>query len=258
MRQVVLDTETTGLEVREGHRIIEIGCIEIVGRRLTERRLHYYVNPERDSDDGALAVHGITREFLADKPRFAEVIRELLDFVTDAEVIIHNAAFDVEFLDAELARISLPPFTQHCTAVTDSLRLARDLHPGKRNSLDALCERYAVSNSHRTLHGALLDAGLLAEVYLAMTRGQDTLVMDLGGMASFDEIAPIDVSALIVLRATPEEEAAHEAVLDVIEKEAAKPTVWRRVYALSDANAGPAGWTPSQAETGRSEMRPSA
>ena len=231
MRQVVLDTETTGLEVREGHRIIEIGCIEIVGRRLTEHRLHHYVNPERDSDEGALAVHGITREFLADKPKFGDVIHELLDFVHDAEVIIHNAAFDLEFLDAELARIGKPAFTQHCNVVTDSLRLARDLHPGKRNSLDALCERYEVSNAHRTLHGALLDAGLLAEVYLAMTRGQDTLVMDLGGMTAYEEIAPIDVSLLIVLPATPEEDAAHELLLTAIEREAARPAVWRSAYA---------------------------
>ncbi len=227
MRQVVLDTETTGLEVREGHRIIEIGCIEIVGRRLTERRLHHYVNAERDSDEGALAVHGITTEFLADKPKFHDIVHEVLDFVRDAEVIIHNAAFDVEFLDAELARLGKPPFAQHCTMVTDSLRLARDLHPGKRNSLDALCERYEVSNAHRTLHGALLDAGLLAEVYLAMTRGQDTLVMDLGGLAAFEDIGPIDMSKLIVLRATPEEDAAHEAVLAGMEKDAGKPPVWR-------------------------------
>jgi DNA polymerase III subunit epsilon len=231
LRQVVLDTETTGLEVREGHRIIEIGCIEIVGRRLTERRLHHYVNPERDSDDGALAVHGITREFLSDKPKFADVAHEILEFVADAEVIIHNAAFDVEFLDAELARVGKPPFAQHCNFVTDSLRLARDLHPGKRNSLDALCERYAVSNSHRTLHGALLDAGLLAEVYLALTRGQDTLVMDLGGLATFEEIGPVDMSKLIVLRATPEEDATHEAVLVSIEADAGKPPVWRTAYA---------------------------
>lgn len=233
MRQVVLDTETTGLEVREGHRIIEIGCIEIVGRRLTERRLHHYVNPERDSDEGALAVHGITRETLAGKPKFGEVVRELLEFVGDAEVIIHNAAFDVEFLDAELARIGLPPFTQHCRTVTDSLRLARDLHPGKRNSLDALCERYQVSNAHRTLHGAQLDAGLLAEVYLAMTRGQDTLVMDLGGSMLFEEIGPIDVASLIVLRATQEEEDAHEAVLNGIEKERKGLTVWRQSTAAA-------------------------
>jgi len=235
LRQVVLDTETTGLEVREGHRIIEIGCIEIVGRRLTERRMHHYINPERDSDDGALAVHGITREFLADKPKFGEVVRELLEFVQDAEVIIHNAAFDVEFLDSELARVGMPPFTQQCTAVTDSLRLARDLHPGKRNSLDALCERYQVSNAHRTLHGALLDAGLLAEVYLAMTRGQDTLVMELGGMSSFEEVGPIDMSTLIVLRATPDEEAAHEVVLNGIEKERKGLTVWRQSFPAAAA-----------------------
>lgn len=233
MRQVVLDTETTGLEVKDGHRIIEIGCIEIVGRRLTERRLHHYVNPERDSDDGALAVHGITREFLADKPKFGDVIHEVLDFVHDAEVIIHNAAFDLEFLDAELARIGRPPFTQHCNVVTDSLRLARDLHPGKRNSLDALCERYEVSNAHRTLHGALLDAGLLGEVYLAMTRGQDTLVMDLGGFTAHEEFEPIDVAALIVLRASPQEEAAHEAVLTSIETERKGVSVWRKALAAA-------------------------
>jgi DNA polymerase-3 subunit epsilon len=231
MRQIVLDTETTGLAAREGHRIIEIGAIEIVGRRITERRLHHYINPERDSDEGALAVHGLTKHFLADKPKFGEIAHELLDFVRDAEVIIHNAAFDLEFLDAELARIGLPPFTQHCNAVTDSLRLARDLHPGKRNSLDALCERYAVSNAHRTLHGALLDAGLLAEVYLAMTRGQDTLVMDLGGAASYEDLGPIDSAALIVLSASPDEEAAHEALLAAIEKEAARPAVWRSACA---------------------------
>ncbi len=178
MRQVVLDTETTGLEAKEGHRIIEIGCIEIVGRRVTERRFHQYVNPERDSDEGALAVHGLTRHFLEDKPKFAEVVDDLLAFVKDAEVIIHNAAFDVEFLDAELGRLGRGRFADHCGKITDSLLLAREQNPGKRNSLDALCERHGVSNTHRTLHGALLDAGLLAEVFLAMTRGQDSLVID--------------------------------------------------------------------------------
>jgi DNA polymerase-3 subunit epsilon len=182
-------------------------------------------------------VHGITREFLADKPRFGEVIGELLEFVQDAEVIIHNAAFDVEFLDAELARLGRPPFTQQCNLVTDSLRLARDLHPGKRNSLDALCERYEVSNAHRTLHGALLDAGLLAEVYLAMTRGQDSLVMDLGGALSYEQIGPIDVATLIVLRATPQEEAAHEAVLNGIERERKGLTVWRQSFAAAAPEA---------------------
>ncbi len=185
MRQIVLDTETTGLAAREGHRIIEVGAIEIVGRRVTEHRLHHYVNPERDSDEGALAVHGLTTEFLADKPKFVEIADELLAFVGGAEVIIHNASFDLEFLDEELNRLARPAFTAHCARVTDSLTLARELHPGKRNSLDALCERYGVSNRHRTLHGALLDAGLLAEVYLAMTRGQDSLVIELetGGTA---------------------------------------------------------------------------
>ena len=161
MRQVVLDTETTGLEAKEGHRIIEIGCIEIVGRRVTDRRFHQYVNPERDSDEGALAVHGLTRHFLEDKPKFAEVVDDLLVFVKDAEVIIHNAAFDVEFLDAELGRLGRGRFAEHCGKITDSLLLAREQNPGKRNSLDALCERHGVSNAHRTLHGALLDAGLL-------------------------------------------------------------------------------------------------
>ncbi len=229
-RQVVLDTETTGLEAKEGHRIIEIGCLELVGRRLTERRLHHYVNPERDSDEGALAVHGLSSEFLADKPRFAEVASELLEFVRGAEVIIHNAAFDLEFLDSELARLNLGRFEDHCR-VTDSLKLARELHPGKRNSLDALCERYAVSNAHRTLHGALLDAGLLADVYLAMTRGQDSLAMELGHAGAQVDAAQVDVAQLVVLTAEPDEVAAHEAVLDAIEKEAKGPSVWRRAAA---------------------------
>ena len=226
MRQVVLDTETTGLEVSEGHRIIEIGGVELVGRRLTERRLHRYVNPGREIDAGALAVHGLRDDFLADKPRFAGVVEELLAFVRDAEVVIHNAPFDLSFLDTELALLGRPPFAEHCAAVTDSLRLARDLHPGKRNSLDALCERYGVSNRHRTLHGALLDAGLLAEVYLAMTRGQDSLVIDLAQGLPADA-APVDSSLLIVLVASAEELAAHEAVLDSIEQEYRRAPVWR-------------------------------
>jgi DNA polymerase-3 subunit epsilon len=228
VRLVVLDTETTGLEAREGHRIIEVGAIEVLARRVTEQRFHSYVNPERDSDDGALAVHGLTRHFLEDKPKFAEIADDLLAFVRDAEVIIHNAAFDLEFLDAELKRLGKPPFAQHCLKVTDSLQLAREQHPGKRNSLDALCERYGVSNAHRTLHGALLDAGLLAEVYLAMTRGQDSLTIDVtaeDGLLA--QAAPIDAAALQVLVATADEIVAHEAVLDGIEKEARTPPVWR-------------------------------
>jgi DNA polymerase-3 subunit epsilon len=228
VRQIVLDTETTGLAAREGHRIIEVGAIEIVGRRMTDRRLHHYVNPERDSDEGALAVHGLTTDFLADKPKFAEIADELLAFVHGAEVIIHNASFDVEFLDEELKRLARPPFAEHCARVTDSLTLARELHPGKRNSLDALCERYGVSNRHRTLHGALLDAGLLADVYLAMTRGQDSLVIDLDSGASAIDAAPIDFSRLRVLAASEEERAAHEAVLDRIDKQCRAGAVWRR------------------------------
>jgi len=236
MRQVVLDTETTGLEVRDGHRIIEIGAVELIGRRLTERRLHRYVNPGRPIDRGALEVHGLTDEFLADKPGFADAADELLEYVRGAEVIIHNAPFDLAFLDAELALLGRPAFSEVCAKVTDTLWLARDLHPGKRNSLDALCERYGVSNRHRTLHGALLDAGLLAEVYLAMTRGQDSLVIDLAH-GLMEEAGPIDVTRLVVLAASVEEAAAHEAVLDSIEKECHAIPVWRAAV-TSSASGG--------------------
>lgn len=227
MRQVVLDTETTGLEAKEGHRIIEIGAIEIVGRRITERRFHRYVNPERDSDEGALAVHGLATDFLKDKPRFGEVVDELLEFVKDAEVIIHNAAFDVEFLDAELGRIERGRFADACAKVTDSLTMAREQHPGKRNSLDALCERYGVSNAHRTLHGALLDAGLLAEVFLSMTRGQDSLVIDSMTDEILEDFGTVDVAQLLIVAASADEIAAHEAQLDAIEKESRKASIWR-------------------------------
>ena len=225
-RQVVLDTETTGLEAREGHRIIEVGCIEIVGRRVTERRLHHYINPQRASDEGALAVHGLTEEFLSDKPTFDAIVDELLAFVADAEVIIHNASFDCDFLDAELRRLGRPRFAEHCLTVTDSLKLARELHPGKRNSLDALCERHGVSNAHRTLHGALLDAGLLAEVYLAMTRGQDTLVIDLAQDRAEIEGGPLDCSALVVVEATAEECDAHARLLASLDKASGGRLVW--------------------------------
>jgi DNA polymerase-3 subunit epsilon len=228
MRQVVLDTETTGLDAKDGHRIIEVGVIELVGRRLTERRLHRYVNPQRDSDPGALNVHGLTREFLSDKPLFADIADELVAFVADAEVIIHNAAFDLSFLDAEFARLGRAPFASHCPKVTDSLRLARELHPGKRNSLDALCERYGISSSHRTLHGALLDAGLLGEVYLAMTRGQDSLVMESATESLDEAVDAVDPARLIVVMADAQEQAAHEALLDSIEKESKAAAVWRR------------------------------
>jgi DNA polymerase-3 subunit epsilon len=228
MRQVVLDTETTGLEAREGHRIIEIGCIEIVGRRITEQRFHQYVNPERDSDEGALAVHGLTRHFLEDKPKFAEIVDDLLEFVKDAEVIIHNAAFDVEFLDAELGRLGRGRFSDHCGRITDSLLLAREQNPGKRNSLDALCERHGVSSTHRTLHGALLDAGLLAEVFLAMTRGQDSLTIDvLADEALLANFGAVDLSRLLAVAVSEDEVAAHESLLDAIEKETKAAPVWR-------------------------------
>jgi len=228
MRQIVLDTETTGLEVRDGHRIVEIGCLEIVGRRITERTVHHYVNPERESDEGAIAIHGLTNDFLADKPKFGDVADEVLAFVNDAEVIIHNASFDLEFLDGELKRLGRPPFAEHCAMVTDSLALARELHPGKRNSLDVLCDRYGVSSRHRTLHGALLDAGLLAEVYLAMTRGQDSLVIDLASSAAAIDTAPVDSSRLRVLPAAAVEVAAHDAVLDGIDRQCKDGSVWRR------------------------------
>jgi DNA polymerase-3 subunit epsilon len=228
VRQIVLDTETTGLEAKDGHRIIEVGAIELIGRRLTERRLHRYCNPQRDSDPGALSVHGLTREFLADKPLFADIIDELIAFVDGAEVIIHNAAFDLSFLDAEFARAGRPPFAEHCARVTDSLRLARELHPGKRNGLDALCERYGVSNRHRTLHGALIDAALLGDVYLAMTRGQDSLVMELAPPPQEMDAAPVAPEQLIVLEADPQEAAAHEALLDRLEKDTGTAAVWRR------------------------------
>ncbi len=230
VRQIVLDTETTGLNPRSGDRIIEIGCIELVNRRRTGRTLHRYINPERDSEPGALAVHGLTKEFLADKPKFAEVAAEILEFVADAEVLIHNAAFDVAFLDAELTRLDLARFGEACRAVVDTLALAKELNPGKRNSLDVLCERYGVSNAHRTLHGALLDAELLAEVYLAMTRGQDSLVIDMdSGPAIGSDTAPQAVFGkdLLVLVAEADELAAHEALLDALARETKSPPVWR-------------------------------
>lgn len=228
MRQIVLDTETTGLNPRSGDRIIEVGCVEMVNRRLTGNNFHYYVNPERDSDPGALAVHGLTTDFLSDKPKFAEIADALCEFVRDAEVIIHNAPFDLGFLDAELERLGRPKFTAHVRAVTDTLVQAKELYPGKRNSLDALCERYGVSNAHRTLHGALLDSELLAEVYLAMTRGQDSLTMDLqvdaAGSASSAGAAIADI---LVLAPTEEELAEHEALLLGLDKEAKGACVWR-------------------------------
>jgi DNA polymerase-3 subunit epsilon len=230
MRQVFLDTETTGLNAEQGDRIIEIGCIELVDRRRSGRQLHHYVNPQRPSHPDALRVHGISDEMLADKPLFAAVVDEVLAFVGDAEVIIHNAAFDVGFLDAELRRVGRPPFAEHAGRITDSLLMARETFPGKSNSLDALCKRLEVDNSSRELHGALLDAGLLAEVYLRMTRGQDTLVIDGAGESlAADRIEPVDLRGfeLPVLKADAEELAAHEGVLLEIDKASGGRTLWR-------------------------------
>jgi DNA polymerase-3 subunit epsilon len=225
---VVLDTETTGLSASLGDRVIEIGCIEMLSRRVSDNHFHRYVNPERNSEEGALRVHGLTDEFLADKPKFADIAADFLDYVRGAELVIHNAGFDVEFLDAELERLGRGRLKAHVAGVVDTLALARELHPGRRNSLDALCERYAVDNAHRTLHGALLDARLLAEVYLAMTRGQESLAMDLETAAETAAItARIDASGLAVLRATEEELRAHDAYLDGMAKESGGKIVWR-------------------------------
>ena len=228
MRQIILDTETTGLDPAHGHRVIEVGCVELVNRRFTGNNFHHYLNPERDSDEAALEVHGLTREFLADKPRFAEVARELVEFVSGAEIIIHNAPFDLAFLDAELARLKLPRFREQVAGVTDSLVMAKEAHPGKRNNLNALCERYGVSNAHRTLHGALLDSTLLAEVYLAMTRGQNGLMIDADSGDAGDQVdyEPQAALASFVVRASGDDEAAHAALLAGIAKETRGAGVW--------------------------------
>lgn len=229
-RQIILDTETTGLEPRLGHRIIEVAGVEMVNRRLTGKHFHRYINPGRDSDEGALQVHGLTTEFLSDKPKFAEIVDELLEYITGAELIIHNAPFDIGFLDAELALVRKKKLVTFCPVVIDTLRMAKDLHPGKRNGLDSLCERYQIDNSARTLHGALLDAELLAEVYLAMTRGQDSLIVEAENVraevkATAFERGDLKIS---VLRASAEELAAHEAQLADIDK-ASGGSVWRRL-----------------------------
>jgi DNA polymerase-3 subunit epsilon len=229
-RQIVLDTETTGLDPRQGHRIIEIGCVEMVSRRLTHRHFHMYLNPDREVEDGATSVHGMTWDDLRQKPRFREIAAEFLDFIRGAELIIHNAPFDLAFLDYELTLAELQPLTQGNITVTDTLRFARELHPGKRNGLDALCERYEIDNSKRTLHGALLDAELLAEVYLAMTRGQNALDMALPVSALLRPAALIgDLRPLIVRLASAEETAAHETYLDEMEKALKGPSLWRQL-----------------------------
>jgi DNA polymerase III subunit epsilon len=234
MRQIFLDTETTGLSPDSGDRVIEIGCIEMVNRRLTGENKHFYLNPERKNSEDAVRVHGLTDEFLADKPVFAAVADELMDYLAGAEVVIHNAAFDVAFLDAELRRLGRPPFAQCVAGVKDTLLMAREMFPGKSNSLDALCKRLEVDNSSRTLHGALLDAGLLAEVYIRLTRGQDALVIDTAeGQGQVLQVAEIDLSAfqLIVVPPSAEETAAHEALLAELDKVSGGKTQWRKLVA---------------------------
>lgn len=242
-RLVVLDTETTGLEVEQGHRIVEVACVEIIGRKVTGRHFREYVNPQREIDAGALGIHGISSEELADKPVFADICDSFLAFIKDSELVIHNASFDVGFIEAEMARIGAQPprLADHCAKITDSLAEARSLRRGKKNSLDALCKEYGVDASRRDYHGALLDAELLAEVYLALTSGQDE--MNLAG----DDPAPLQASApssapaqpqalapakdrppLKVIKATPEELAAHEARLAALDKASAGHCLWRQ------------------------------
>ena len=235
-RQVILDTETTGLDPAQGHRIIEIACVEMVNRRLTRNNFYKRIHPERDIDEGAMQVHGITLEDLEHEPRFAEIVDEFLAYASGAELIIHNAPFDVGFLNAELARLKKPPITDICR-VTDTLAMARDLHPGKKNSLDALCDRYQVDNSARTLHGALLDAELLSDVYIAMTRGQDSLAIGLeanagsargaAGNGGLEQVVAIErPAALKVRRADAAELQLHSLQIEGINKASAGKAVW--------------------------------
>jgi DNA polymerase-3 subunit epsilon len=232
MRWIILDTETTGLDPAYGHRVIEIGAIEVVNRTITGRDFHTYLKPDRDSDPGALNVHGLTTAFLSDKPAFGEKIDEFLAFIEGAELIIHNAPFDLKFLNAELTRIGRENVTSFCAGVTDSLVHAKTLHPGKRNSLDALCERYGISNAHRQLHGALLDSRLLAEVWLAMTRGQDSLMIDNFEVPDKEGAAAIghrnDSLNLPVILPSATDLEAHENYLAALDKAAKKDCVWRQ------------------------------
>lgn len=231
MKQIVLDTETTGLDPRLGHRIIEVAAIELNGRKISERRFHRYINPERDIEEAAAAVHGLTLERLQNEPKFTEIAQGLLEFIKDAELIIHNAPFDVGFLNRELELAGLPVLANYCPSVIDTLKLAKELHPGKKNNLDALCDRYQIDNSHRTLHGALLDTELLAEVYLAMTRGQESLLgEDLaeeeGQSALFEDDMPRPV--LRVVMANEEELAAHAQQLGDIDKASNGECLWSK------------------------------
>jgi len=234
MRQVFLDTETTGLYPAQGHRIIEIAAVEVVNRRVTDRHFHVYLNPEREIDAAAQEVHGITLEFLQDKPRFADVVDDFMDFVAGAELVIHNAPFDVGFLNAELGKIDRENLEKTAGNIVDTLKMAKDMRPGQRNNLDALCRHYGIDNSKRTLHGALLDAELLADVYMAMTRGQDSLMIDM-----LDEVAPQEDTDdashprnLKVLRASDEELQAHDAYVNALNK---GDNLWQKISALAEA-----------------------
>jgi len=234
MRQIVLDTETTGLDPKQGHRIIEIGCVEIDNRRLTGRNFHCYLNPDRDIDEAAIEVHGLTRHFLSDKPRFKEIEEEFLEFVTGTELIIHNAPFDIGFLDSELALSSSNQSMSSVCTVLDTLVLAREKHPGQRNNLDALCKRYGVDNTQRDLHGALLDAEILADVYLVMTSGQSSLALreeSSETAVNFSKSRNLDPARTPprVIRASAEELRAHEARLDEIDIKCDERSLWRRV-----------------------------
>ncbi len=235
MRQVVLDTETTGIGAEKGHRIIEIGCVELIDRKLTGRHYHQYVNPQRPSDEEAVGVHGITDEFLADKPVFAQIAQAFYEFIEGAELVIHNAPFDIGFMDMEFRRLNMPATSNFCS-ILDTLVMARDMHPGQRNSLDALCRRYGIDNSHRELHGALLDAEILSDVYLMMTGGQTDLMFNAESDQERRENVKSNISQLLntvepselpVVCATADEIAAHEAILDLLDKKS-DGAIWRR------------------------------
>jgi DNA polymerase-3 subunit epsilon len=233
MRQVVLDTETTGLSPENGDRILEIGCVELVNRKLTGNNLHFYINPERDSHEEALKVHGISNEFLKDKPKFAQISIDLLAYLKESQIIIHNAPFDIGFLNKELERLSLPNISHYVTEVIDTLSMAKEIYPGKRNSLDALCDRLEVDNSDRTLHGALLDAELLADVYINMTRGQDALLIEVDQtQTSSEKLKKVDLTKidLPVIFANQDELQKHEEVMLQIDKSSQGNSVWRQLH----------------------------
>ncbi|MGK0249988.1 MAG: DNA polymerase-3 subunit epsilon [Oleispira sp.] len=234
MRQVVLDTETTGIGAEKGHRIIEIGCVELIDRKLTGRHYHQYVNPQRPSDEEAIGVHGITNEFLADKPLFGQVAHAFSEFIDGAELVIHNAPFDVGFMDAEFRRLDMPMTNTFCS-VLDTLVMARDMRPGQRNSLDALCKSYGIDNSHRELHGALLDAEILSDVYLMMTGGQTDLLFSAESSENVTELARsklkqlanVNAQTLSVVRATTDEMLCHNEIMDILDKKS-DGAIWRR------------------------------